>query len=288
MNPFAESMFVLFAILTLGAWIGQWSWRGISLGTAGVLFAALVFGHFGLSVPKEIMDFGLILFVYAVGLTAGPSFFRTFRRRGMQFVVLALVIVGSGALLTALIAYLLKLSPALAAGLYTGALTCTPALAARAGQPASPLPRHGAARLRWLWHRLSVQHDQHGPADSVFAAPAQASSKDRGAEMACRKSHRNARAGSAHQFRITNPNCEGRTVAEVNPRRLAQVNLSRIKHGERVFRRNARNHFASRRCGDGGRSRRGTGQDDAPARRAHRRAHGCQRRCVEHGCGSDG
>ena len=48
----------------------------------------------------------------------------------MQFVVLALVIVGSGAILTALIAYLLKLSPALAAGLYTGALTCTPALAA--------------------------------------------------------------------------------------------------------------------------------------------------------------
>src|SRR5512137_1949452 len=129
MNPFTESMFVLFAILTLGAWIGQWSWRGISLGTAGVLFAALVFGHFGKSVPKEIMDFGLILFVYAVGLTAGPSFFRTFRRRGMQFVVLALVIVGTGAVLTALIAFLLKLSPALAAGLYTGALTCTPALA---------------------------------------------------------------------------------------------------------------------------------------------------------------
>ena len=129
MNPFTESMFVLFAILTLGAWIGQWSWRGISLGTAGVLFAALVFGHFGMSVPKEIMDFGLILFVYAVGLTAGPSFFRTFRRGGMRFVSLALVIVGSGALLTALIAYLLKLSPALAAGLYTGALTCTPALA---------------------------------------------------------------------------------------------------------------------------------------------------------------
>jgi putative transport protein len=130
MHLFTESMLVLFAILTLGAWIGQWSWRGVSLGTAGVLFAALVFGHFGMSVPKEVMDLGLLLFVYAVGLTAGPSFFRTFRRRGMQFVVLALVIVGTGALLTALTAFLLKLSPALAAGLYTGALTCTPALAA--------------------------------------------------------------------------------------------------------------------------------------------------------------
>ena len=87
------------------------------------------------------MDFGLILFVYSVGLTAGPSFFRTFRRRGMQFVILALVVVTSGAILTALIAYLLKLSPALAAGLYTGALTCTPALAAVLDSSAAHLSR---------------------------------------------------------------------------------------------------------------------------------------------------
>jgi len=100
MNPFTEEMFVLFAILTLGAWIGHWSWRGVSLGTAGVLFIALVFGHFGLSVPKAVMDLGLLLFVYSVGLSAGPSFFRTFRKRGMQFIVLALVVVGTWPVVT--------------------------------------------------------------------------------------------------------------------------------------------------------------------------------------------
>src|ERR1044072_3090168 len=130
MNPLTEEMFVLFAILALGAWIGRLSWRGISLGTAGVLFVALVFGHFGLSVPKEIMDLGLLLFVYSVGLSAGPSFFRTFRKRGIQFIVLALVIVGTGAIVTGLLAYFLHLPAALATGLYAGALTCTPALAA--------------------------------------------------------------------------------------------------------------------------------------------------------------
>jgi len=130
MNPFTEEMFVLFAILTLGAWIGHWSWRGISLGTAGVLFIALVFGHFGLSVPKAVMDLGLLLFVYSVGLSAGPSFFRTFRKRGFQFIVLALVVVGTGAMITWLLAYFLHLPAALATGLYAGALTCTPALAA--------------------------------------------------------------------------------------------------------------------------------------------------------------
>lgn len=234
MNPFVESMFILFAILTFGSWIGQWSWRGISLGTAGVLFAALVFGHFGLSVSKEVMDFGLILFVYSVGLTAGPSFFRTFRRRGMQFVVLALIVVTSGAILTALIAYLLNLSPALAAGLYTGALTCTPALAAvldslqriSSGDAALASVGYGVAYpfsmismvlliqfLPTLLKRPIKIEEQKWLAEKAIETPGLV----------------------ALQFRVTNPNCEGRTVAEVNPRRLAQVNLSRIKHGERVF-----------------------------------------------------
>ena len=234
MNPFTESMFVLFAILTLGAWIGQWSWRGISLGTAGVLFAALVFGHFGMSVPKEIMDFGLILFVYSVGLTAGPSFFRTFRRRGMQFVVIALVIVTSGAVITALLAYLLKLSPALAAGLYTGALTCTPALAAvldalhRISPADAPLASVGYG-VAYPFSMISmVLLIQFLP--SLLKRPVKTEEKKWLDEKAIETP-----GLVALQFRVTNPNCEGRIVAEVNPRRLAQVNLSRIKHGERVF-----------------------------------------------------
>ena len=234
MNPFAESMFVLFAILTFGSWIGQWSWRGISLGTAGVLFAALVFGHFGLSVSKEVMDFGLILFVYSVGLTAGPSFFRTFRRRGMQFVILALVVVTSGAVLTALIAYLLNLSPALAAGLYTGALTCTPALAAVLDslQRISP----GDAALASVGYGVAYPFSMISMVlliqflPTLLKRPIKIEEQKWLAEKAIETP-----GLVALQFRVTNPNCEGRTVAEVNPRRLAQVNLSRIKHGERVF-----------------------------------------------------
>jgi len=53
---FAQNLLVLFAILAIGSWIGQLSFKGLSLGTAGVLFTALVFGHFGFSVPKEIMN----------------------------------------------------------------------------------------------------------------------------------------------------------------------------------------------------------------------------------------
>ncbi|MBK9924397.1 MAG: hypothetical protein IPP66_03815 [Anaerolineales bacterium] len=234
MNPFTESMFVLFAILTFGAWLGQWTWRGISLGTAGVLFIALVFGHFGLSVPKEVMDFGLLLFVYSVGLTAGPSFFRTFRRSGTQFFVIALVTTGTGALVTVVIAFLLQLSPALAAGLYTGALTCTPALASlldvlhRVSPDAAPLASVG--------YGIAYPFSMVSMVILIQFLPRLLKRPVRTEEQKWLKEKAIETPGLvALQFRITNPNCEGRTVAEVNPRRLAKVNLSRIKHGERVF-----------------------------------------------------
>lgn len=234
MNPFTESIFVLFAILTLGAWVGQWSWRGISLGMAGVLFAALAFGHLGFSIPKEIMDFGLILFVYAVGLTAGPSFFRTFRRRGMRFIVLALVMVGSGALLTALLAFLLDLSPSLAAGLYTGALTCTPALAAVLDNLHQVSP--DSAALASVGYGVAYPFSMISMVLLIQFLPFVLKRSIKTEEEGWLAEKEAETPGLvAQQFRITNPNCEGRSVAEVNPRRLAQVNLSRVKRAERVF-----------------------------------------------------
>ena len=127
---FADQMLALFSILALGALLGSLNWRGISLGTAGVLFVALVFGHFGISVPAAVMNLGLLLFVYAVGLQAGPRFFRLFRKQGLRFVIIGVAVALTGALATLGLAYVLKLPDDLAAGLYTGALTCTPALAA--------------------------------------------------------------------------------------------------------------------------------------------------------------
>jgi putative transport protein len=233
MNPFTEEMFVLFAILTLGAWIGHWSWRGISLGTAGVLFAALVFGHFGMSVPKEVMDFGLLLFVYSVGLSAGPSFFRTFRKRGIQFVVLALVVVGTGAVLTATIAYALHLPAALAAGLYAGALTCTPALAATIDTLNRVLPN--AAPLASVGYGIAYPYSMIGMVlliqflPRLLRRPLKIEEQLWLAEKAIDTPGLHAR-----QFRVTNPNIDGKTVTEVNPRRLAQVNISRVKHQDKV------------------------------------------------------
>jgi putative transport protein len=152
----------------------------------------------------------------------------------MQFVILAIVIVGSGALLTALAAYLLKLSPALAAGLYTGAMTCTPALASVLDSLHRIAPDEAALAsvgygIAYPFSMISiVLIVQFLP--TLLKRPVKI---EEGQWLAEKEVE--SLGLVAHQFRITNPNCDGRTVAEVNPRRLAQVNLSRVKHGDRVF-----------------------------------------------------
>jgi len=122
-------MLVLFVILALGYFAGTITVCGISLGASGVLFVALVCGYFGAKVPKEVMDLGLALFVYCVGIQAGPMFFRTFQRSGWQFSIVAVAVVVAGAAAAVAVSYFMHIPHDIATGLYAGGLTNTPALA---------------------------------------------------------------------------------------------------------------------------------------------------------------
>lgn len=231
---FAEQMVVLFLILALGSWLGSLSFKRISLGTAGVLFVALVFGHFGMSVPKVIMDLGLLLFVYAVGLQAGMRFFRTFRQQGIQFIAIGFVTVLAGALVTALVAWIWKLPFDLATGLYTGALTCTPALAAAIdsvnrlgiGQSASVSVGYG----------IAYPFSMIGVVLLIQFLPRLLKRDLKAEEARWREEQAKELPGIvARQYLITNPNVDGRLVSEIDLHRLSTVNLSRVKRGDKVF-----------------------------------------------------
>lgn len=227
-------MVVLFAILTLGSWLGQLSFRGVSLGSAGVLFAAMVAGHLGLSVPRGVTELGLLLFVYAVGLGAGPRFFRTFRRRGIQFIVIALVIAAAGMLASILVAFWLDLPYTLASGLYTGALTCTPALAA-AIDAVERLDPEGVGLVS-VGYGVAYPFGMVGVVLAMQALPRLVRRNLRSEERRW-QSEKESESPSlqTRQFRITNPNVEGHPVSEINPHRMTLANISRIKHGEQVF-----------------------------------------------------
>jgi putative transport protein len=231
---FAEQMLVLFLILAVGSWVGTLSFKRISLGSAGVLFVALIFGHYGMSVPKVIMDLGLLLFVYAVGLQAGMRFFRTFRSQGMRFIAIGFLTVFAGALVTALVAWVWKLPFDLATGLYTGALTCTPALAAAIdsvnrlglGQSASVSVGYG----------IAYPFSMVGVVLLIQFLPRLLKRDLKAEEARWREEQAKETPGIvARQYRITNPNVDGKLVSEIDLHRLSTVNLSRVRRGDKVF-----------------------------------------------------
>jgi len=104
---------------------------GVRLGaTTGVLFGGLLLGHLGLSGSGASQSVGFMLFMYCVGIKAGPQFFRAFRENGVRFLALAAVVAAAGVGGTLVLDRLLVLPPGYRAGLLAGALTSTPTLVA--------------------------------------------------------------------------------------------------------------------------------------------------------------
>lgn len=120
----------IFIIMTAGYLIGRITVKGVNLGSSGVILVALIFGHFGWTISKDIQNLGLICFVTSVGYIAGPIFFRNFKKKAFTYVGIGTVIIAVGTLLCIAAILLFDLPSALAAGLMCGALTSTPGLAA--------------------------------------------------------------------------------------------------------------------------------------------------------------
>lgn len=133
MVPFlADSpILLLFVILAIGTVLGQIKVRGISIGPAAVLFTALALSavHAELALPEAIGTFGLALFAYCIGITAGPSFFSSLRTGARPVAMVFGILLALGAL-TVGVGRLLGFDRGTIAGLYAGATTNTPALAA--------------------------------------------------------------------------------------------------------------------------------------------------------------
>ncbi|MBZ5719639.1 MAG: transporter [Acidobacteriia bacterium] len=122
----------LFIVIGLGYLLGQINFFGFRLGVAGVLFMGLAVGALSpdIALPEVVASLGLIIFVYTVGIETGPAFWSSFRKQGYRQTLLGVGMLILAALLTSGLGRLLHLPGARTAGLYTGALTNTPALAA--------------------------------------------------------------------------------------------------------------------------------------------------------------
>jgi putative transport protein len=151
----AGAVLILALVAGSGLALGSFRVRGIGLGIAGVLFAGLAFGHFGVRVDERTLqfarEFGLILFVYSIGLQVGPGFVASLRRHGLPLNLLAAAVVLLGVATALGLHRLGGIDAAAVAGIMSGATTNTPALAA--AQQAlkqvvsDPAAREAVARL---------------------------------------------------------------------------------------------------------------------------------------------
>ncbi|MBQ3821038.1 MAG: putative transporter [Bacteroidales bacterium] len=130
----AGAIFILALVIASGLYLGRFKVKGISLGSTWILFVGIILSHFGLRINPTMLsfikDFGLILFVFAIGLQVGPGFFRSFRKDGLPMNILAIALV----LLAALTAFGIHLITgedlSIMTGIMSGAVTNTPGLGA--------------------------------------------------------------------------------------------------------------------------------------------------------------
>ena len=129
-----QAVVVLSLISAIGLGLGKVHVGGVSLGVAFVFFVGILAGHFGLSVDQQMLNyaesFGLVIFVYALGLQVGPGFFSSFREGGVTLNMLALGVVFIGTLLTVVCSFVAEVSLPDMVGILCGATTNTPALGA--------------------------------------------------------------------------------------------------------------------------------------------------------------
>ena len=127
----AQPVMLLFAVLGIGYLLGKVRLWGFEPGpVSGVLFAGLVFGHFGFEASPTTQSMGFALFIFSVGLQAGPKFFHVLRTDGAKYLSLAVVIAGTGFGIALLMSRLFVFAPGASAGILAGGLTSSPTLAA--------------------------------------------------------------------------------------------------------------------------------------------------------------
>jgi putative transport protein len=220
---FKEPYVSLFIIMFFGVLLSKLEFKKVGFGSSGIVISAIFFGYFGMKTPLSIEKIGLILFIFAVGIQAGPGFFESFKtgeaRLYLKSTGITIFII---TIVTFLMAKTLGFDALLLAGLFSGITTSTPALAAiiENGKSSSPLITYAVAypvalvttvfTVRILSKYLFID-----------VAREEANYKK---EFSSKK----AKVSTGY-FVINNPNVYGKSISEVNFHAITNSIISRIK-----------------------------------------------------------
>lgn len=222
-----SSYFALFLIVALGFVLGRINFKGISLDVSAVIFIALLFGHFGVIIPKELGNFGLVLFIFTIGIQAGPGFFDSFRSKGKVLILITLLIIGSACMTGILFKYLLHIDMAETVGLIAGSLTSTPGLAAAIDSSQS-----SAASIAY---GIAYPFGVIGVILFIKLLPGllrlDIKKEEKRLEMQQRDKYPEIYTGT---FRVTNENIFNKSLIQLQIRTMTGAVISRVKHGDKT------------------------------------------------------
>jgi len=133
-NSIAQSVLIFGLVISVGIWLGRLKLGGISLGVTWVLFMGMFLSYLGITVDEKtehfLKEFGLILFVYSIGLQVGPGFFASLKKYALNNNLLAVITVSLGVMITIILFYASRNHISVMTGIMSGAVTNTPGLAA--------------------------------------------------------------------------------------------------------------------------------------------------------------
>jgi putative transport protein len=239
-QPIAHAIAVLAFVCVVGMAFGSLKFRGIGLGTAGVLFAGILVGHFGEEIDHRTLDFmkefGLILFVFSIGLQLGPGFFAALRQQGVKMNVLAVAIVILGATTAPLIGWLWHFDAAAVLGILSGAVTNTPALGA-ATQALATMPDISPDRLTLpaLAYAVTYPTAIAGIIGTLLLLKQifRIDPVQEAIDFAT-KNRRKTEPLERRTLVVTNPNLDGIRLDAIPGRLETAITISRVRHGDEI------------------------------------------------------
>ncbi len=228
MDLLLNPIFALFVIITIGFLVGNIKIGSFSFDVSAVIFVALVFGHFKVIIPPEIERLGMVLFIFTVGIQAGPGFMDSFKKYGRKFALLASLIVVAGFLVAMGLQLIFKIDTGLMAGLFCGALTSTPGLTVAIDASSSPLASIG--------YGIAYPFGVIGVVLFIKLLPR---------FMRISVDKENARVDQEQRndfpmivnqyFVVENESVIGKTLSELMIRNMTGATISRIQHDDRGF-----------------------------------------------------
>lgn len=226
-------LLLLFVVSAIGYVLGRVRVGGVSLGVAAVLFVGLFFGALDerLRLPDILYLLGLVLFVYTIGLSSGPSFFASLRRKGLRDNLLVLGVIVLSAGLAVGLHLALGLSGPLTAGLFAGSLTNTPSLAAVIEQlKSSGVSSDAALAAPVVGYSVAYPMGVLGMIGALYIAQ-----RIWRVDYAAEAHELRALGGAGEPLvnrtvRVTNPAAAGRSVGELVTTDHLDVVFSRLQH----------------------------------------------------------